>query len=96
MISASATEIQKDLDRYVREAAVAPVEVKHGDDARSYLISERFLRDLLSSYRRGKASAGTFGRGRDADPAGQGDHGHPIQSRRHPGDRRYAVVQAVD
>jgi hypothetical protein len=54
MISVSATEIQKDLDRYVREAAVGPVEVKHGDDARSYLISERFLRDLLSSYRRAK------------------------------------------
>jgi hypothetical protein len=54
MISASATEIQKDLDEYVRKAALEPVEVKYGDDGRSYLISERFFRDLLASYRRAK------------------------------------------
>ena len=55
MISVSATDIQKDLDEYGRKAAVEPVEVQHGDRSRSYLISERMFRDLLSSYRRAMA-----------------------------------------
>jgi hypothetical protein len=55
MISVSATEIQSDFEKVVRKAAAEPVEVKHGnDDGRSYLISERFFRDLLASYRRAK------------------------------------------
>ncbi|MDA9451287.1 hypothetical protein [Bradyrhizobium sp. CCBAU 21360] len=57
MISASTTEIQKDLDKYVRRSTVEPVEVKHGNEARSYLISEQLFRDLLASYRRAKPAA---------------------------------------
>jgi hypothetical protein len=48
----TATDIQKDLDEYGRKATVEPVEVQHGDRSKSYLISERMFRDLLSSYRR--------------------------------------------
>jgi hypothetical protein len=52
MISASATDVQKNFDEYGRKAAVEPVEVQHGDHSKSYLISERMFRHLLASYRR--------------------------------------------
>jgi hypothetical protein len=54
MISVSANEVQKDLARYVREAAVEPVEVKHGGRREVVSVFGGIFQDLLSSYRRSK------------------------------------------
>lgn len=51
MISASASEVQKDFGKDEDRAGHEPVEVTH-DGRRSYLVSERLFKDLMSSYRR--------------------------------------------
>jgi hypothetical protein len=52
MISVSAVDVQKNIDEFGRRANAEPIEVKHDNRSKSYLISEKLFRDLMSSYRR--------------------------------------------
>jgi hypothetical protein len=52
MISVPVSELQKNFGEYERRAIDEPIEVTHADQSRSYLVSETFFRDTMSSYRR--------------------------------------------